>query len=114
MSRGLGIEQRAILLAAAGRLTERWSRMELQQAAWGRLRGDYKLTWPGGHSRSHHWVKNVRWWRGDKALTEGNFSRALRSLERRGLLRAVRAPGCHTSWHITALGLEQVRQLSPP
>jgi hypothetical protein len=32
------------------------------------------------------WIKNVTWWRDGKQLTEGNFTRALRSLERRGLL----------------------------
>src|SRR4051794_36977569 len=85
MSRGLGIEQRGILLAAAARPGAWWPRMRLQQAAWGIRRPEYKLTVPEG-SKPRRWAKNVIWWRDHKALDEGNFTRAIRSLTKRGLL----------------------------
>ncbi len=96
MSRGLGVEQRAILQAAA---TTRkwWERTALQQQACGKLI----------EARTHYWVK--RWWRDGKELTEGNFTRALRSLERRGLLfRRQDDPGCHPSWLITNRGVDEL------
>src|SRR4051812_46573559 len=95
MSRGLGIEQRRILLAAATKPETWWRRMELQQAAWGIRRPEYKLTVPEG-LKPRRWVKNVWWWRDHKALNEGNFTRALRSLQKRGLL--VRKRICHRTW----------------
>ena len=108
MSRGLGIEQRNILLAAAKRPHEHWQRMALQQEAWGIRRPEYKLMVPEGRGTTHPWVKNVKWWRDGKALTEGNFTRALQSLERRGLLISRSINGGHTTWRITPKGLEVV------
>jgi hypothetical protein len=108
MSRGLGIEQRTILAAAATRPCDAWRRMELQQAAWGKRRPQYNLLEPMG-SKPRRWIKNVRWWRNDKQLTEGNFTRALLSLEKRGLLQATRlGKGYHTVWRITLKGLEAI------
>jgi hypothetical protein len=46
----------------------------------------------------------TQWWRDGKELTEGHFTRALRSLERRGFLFRQQAPGCHPSWIITPEG----------
>lgn len=109
MSRGLGIEQRAILRAAATKPLKNWRRDELQQVAWGRRRTDYDLRVPEGHEKRHHWIKNVRWWRDGKALTEGNFTRALQSLERRELMYCnsykQRGEGWRRGWQITELGL---------
>lgn len=126
MSRGLGIEQKGILLAAAQQPDKWWGRMELQQAAWGIRRPEYKLRVPEG-PKNRHWVKNVRWWRDDKALNEGNFNRALRSLQQRGLLERNRirdrtwpddkdAPPIDTwrdgrSWKITARGLAEAQTI---
>jgi hypothetical protein len=51
--------------------------------------------------------KNVCWWRGGKQLAEGNFSRALYSLERRGLVeRDQRQYGGYPHWKITKAGLD--------
>ena len=85
MSRGLGVEQRGVLAALQREPARWWRRAELQHAAWGQRRRDYQLQVPEG-DRRHHWIKNVVWWRDHKVLTEGNFTRALRSLERRSLL----------------------------
>jgi hypothetical protein len=110
LSRGLGVEQRNILAAAASRPSSWWRRMELQQVAWGgRRRLDYDLTVPEG-SKPRRWVKNVKWWRDGKALTEGNFTRALLSLEKRGLLKTGgREKGYHTRWMITEAGLARFK-----
>ena len=52
-------------------------------------------------------MKNVCWWRGGKQLAEGNFSRALYSLERRGLVeRDQRQYGGYPHWKITKAGLD--------
>ena len=51
--------------------------------------------------------KNVCWWRDGKQLAEGNFSRALYSLERRGLVeRDQRQYGGYPHWKITKAGLD--------
>jgi DNA-binding PadR family transcriptional regulator len=42
---------------------------------------------------------------------ESNFTRALRSLERRGLLERHKEPGCHASYAITAAGISEAVKL---
>jgi hypothetical protein len=86
MSRGLGVEQRAILAALQGAPDRWWSRMALQQAAWGPQpgsRADQLKRYPPSGVRPY---KNVCWRRDDRSLSEASFTRALRSLERRALL----------------------------
>ncbi len=129
MSRGLGIEQRGILLAAATKPDKWWRRVELQQAAWGQRRPDYDLYVPEGEKGgAHRWIKNVRWWRDGKQLSEGNFTRSILSLENRNLLIRKRYLDRHwpddaeepieewvstRAWKITEDGLAEAERLCP-
>jgi hypothetical protein len=114
MSRGLGREQRAILAAAASAPDRCWQRAALQQAAWGKL--DPK-TAALTISLTGRPTKNVQPWRrapttgAPLANEEGNFTRALASLERRGLLERHCHPdfGRRPRWTVTAAGLVQAR-----
>jgi DNA-binding HxlR family transcriptional regulator len=82
--------------------------MELQQVSWGEQKLYYGLRISNGDGGR---VKNVCWWRDHKELAESNFTRALRSLERRGILERRQQPGCHPSWTLTILGIQEAKRL---
>jgi hypothetical protein len=116
MSRGLGREQRAILWAVARDPDKRWRRGEIQQTVWGKHPHHQHQggTAPYGY-RKRRWLKNVSWWRDGKdgkplPNQESNFTRALRSLERRGLLERHQLPKCHPSWTLTDAGMSETRK----
>jgi hypothetical protein len=93
---------------AADDMGKRWSRMALQQAAWGSQPGsrpDHLKRHPK-HGRPHKNV-NWRWHEGQHSgqRYEGNFTRALQTLERRNLIVARRADGCRTAWFLTQDGI---------
>ena len=104
MLRGLGVEQRGILAVLASKPEQWWRRAHIQQCAWGEQKPGRGMRLYSKRSRP---MKNVCWWRGGKQLAEGNFSRALYSLERRGLVeRDQRQYGGYPHWKITKAGLD--------
>ena len=114
MSRGLGREQKAILWAVAGDRNKRWSRMAIQQAVWGEQARTGNLKRYPEHGRPY---RNVVWWRTNRDGTkrqnyDSTFGRALRSLERRGLLDRHQLPGCHPSWTLTEAGMAEARKIA--
>src|SRR5688500_8646880 len=105
MSRGLGREQKLILSTIANAPDKRWGRMEIQHAAWGAQVRHMGLKRNPQYSRPH---RNVAWWRTDpdgerRQNFDSTFTRALGSLERRGLLARHKEPGCHAWWIVTPL-----------
>jgi hypothetical protein len=116
MSRGLGREQLAILRAVASDPDKQWSRFEIQRAAWGphpaAWRPDSERVY--GFTASGRALKNVALWRDDGGARlpneESNFTRALRSLERRGLLERLHNP---KGWMLTPAGLAEAKNLVP-
>jgi hypothetical protein len=87
--------------------------MAIQQETWGKHPHHQRegLKAPYGY-KGHRWLKNVAWWQGGKARYESNFTRALRSLEKRGLLNRHQEPGCHPSWTLTPAGLAEAHKLA--
>jgi hypothetical protein len=105
-----------ILWAVSSDPDKRWSRMAIQQAAWGERVSEGGLKRRcSGFSRP---VRNITWWRTDmdgerRENYDSTFGRAIRSLERRGLLVRRQEPGCHPSWMLTASGLSEAQKLAP-
>ena len=113
MSKGLGREQRAILAAVAADPEKRWRRMAIQQAVWGAQLRNGHLTRSPEHGRPY---RNVAWWRTDqdgarRQNYDSTFGRAIRGLERRGLIERRQEPGCRPSWELTATGAAEAAKL---
>jgi hypothetical protein len=122
MSRGLGSEQRRILLAVAEEPARAWRVLDIQQRVWGLSRfargsRERLVKHPMGG-----WQRNVEWWRPDRrANHDSNFSRALHGLARRGLIEGVRPPHVFdgevlwvprkTCWRITDSGFAEAAKL---
>lgn len=111
MSRGIGKSQREILevMATAG-LDRIWSRMELQQAVWGRQPGS-RPDLLKRHIEGARPCKNVAWFATDHSERfESNFTRALSSLANRGLVHfAKRESGQMVKISITSAGFALIK-----
>lgn len=103
MSSGLGTEQRIVLAVVVRDTSRHWTRADIQRFAWSE-------PGPGTGSQilpNNPGDKNVGRWGDNKELADINFTRALASLVKRGLLERHLLPSGLLTWKVTQAGIDE-------